>query len=84
MLTTIARDKIWKAVLEDLADDFLWYFYPEWAENEVDFSRPFEFLDNEPDKLFPTNTEQNRRVDKLIKVFLKSGEEKWILVHVEV
>ena len=80
----IPRDKIWKATIEDLADDFLRYFYPDWMENEVDTKRPFEFLDNELDKIYPTPKGHNRRADKLIKVFLKSGAEKWVLVHIEI
>jgi len=80
----IPRDKIWKATIEDIADDFLRYFYPEWFDNEVDKSRPFEFLDNELDKIYPISKGKNRRADKLIKVFLKSGEEKWVLVHIEI
>ena len=51
-LKSLTRDKLWKAIIEDLADDFLRYFFPEWVEKEVDFTIPFEFLDKELDKLY--------------------------------
>ncbi len=41
-------------------------------------------LDKELQKIVPA-TEQGRRfVDKLVKIWLKNGEEKWLLIHVEV
>ncbi len=80
----ISRDTLWKGIIEDLFSDFLYYFFPTWAENEVNFEIPFEFLDKELDEIYPSEDGKNRRADKLVKVFTKSGEEKWILVHVEV
>ena len=77
-------DILWKAILEDTFDDFLIFFY-ENANDIFDFSKGFEFLDKELDDLFPNQESENvRYVDKLVKVHLKTGAEKWILVHVEV
>jgi predicted transposase YdaD len=78
-------DSLWKAILEDVFDDFLRFFF-ENAEELFDFSRPFEFLDKELEQLFPIDPDDfaPKYVDKLVKVFTKQGEEKWILVHVEV
>jgi Putative transposase, YhgA-like len=77
-------DALWKGILEDLADDFMRFFIPN-ADELFDLTR-FEFLDKELETLFPSNEDEfhPRYVDKLIKVFSKTGEEKWILVHVEV
>lgn len=83
-MAIIHRDTLWKGIIEDLFDDFLFYFYPDWAKNEVDFEKPFEFLDKELSELYPNQKGKNRRADKLVKVFTKSGAEQWILVHVEV
>lgn len=49
-------------------------------------NRGFEFLDKELDQLFPPDNDnfQPRYVDKLVKVFTRTGDEAWILVHVEV
>ena len=78
-------DSLWKAILEDTFDDFLRFFF-ENAEDLFDFNRPFGFLDKELEQLFPSNPDDfsPKYVDKLVKVFTRQGEEKWILVHVEV
>ncbi|WP_028524864.1 Rpn family recombination-promoting nuclease/putative transposase [Runella limosa] len=78
-------DSLWKAILEDVFDDFLRFFFDN-AEELFDFGKPFEFLDKELEQLFPINPDDfsPKYVDKLIKVFTKTGDEKWILVHIEV
>ena len=79
-------DLLWKSVLEEIFDDFLRFFFPN-ADELFDLSRKIVYLDKEFDLLVPT--EKNgakgvRYVDKLAKVFLKNGGERWIAVHVEV
>ncbi|MGF1635958.1 MAG: Rpn family recombination-promoting nuclease/putative transposase [Cyclobacteriaceae bacterium] len=78
-------DILWKAILEDIFEDFLRFFFPN-ADDIFDFSKGFEYLDKELEQLFPPDDEQfePRYVDKLVKVFTKSGREEWILVHIEV
>jgi len=78
-------DSLWKAILEDVFDDFLRFFFPN-ANELFDFSRPFEFLDKELEQILLVGSEDfsSRYVDKLVKVFTKGGIEQWILVHVEV
>jgi predicted transposase YdaD len=79
------NDALWKAILEDVFDDFLHFFFKD-ADEIFDFSQPFVFLDKELEQLFPSNQDEfnPKYVDKLIKVFTKDGLEKWILVHIEV
>lgn len=78
-------DSLWKAILEDVFDDFLRFFF-ENADKLFDMQRGFEFLDKELEQLFPTNPDEfsPKYVDKLVKVFTREGEEQWILVHIEV
>ena len=79
-------DFLWKAVFEDVFDDFLRFFFPN-ADELFDMSKKFEYLDKEFDLLAPTEIDGAkgaRYVDKLAKVFLKSGGEKWISIHIEV
>nr|WP_121273443.1 hypothetical protein [Pedobacter schmidteae] len=79
-------DFLWKAILEDISEDFLRFFFPD-ADQLFDMNRKCEYLDKEFDPLFPqeeTGAGRVRYVDKLLKVFLKDGGEKWISVHVEV
>jgi predicted transposase YdaD len=78
-------DSLWKAILEDVFDDFLRFFF-ENADELFDMQRGFEFLDKELEQLFPANPDEfsPKYVDKLVKVFTREGEEQWILVHIEV
>ncbi len=80
----IPKDTLWKAIIEDLFDDFCYYFFPKWAESVPDFSKLPEFLDKELDALYPKDDPSKRFADKLVKVFTKEGKEHWILIHIEV
>jgi hypothetical protein len=79
------NDILWKSILEDIFDDFLRFFFPN-ADGLFDLERGFEYLDKELEQLFPPedNTYAPRYVDKLVKVYCRSGMEAWLLVHIEV
>ena len=78
-------DPLWKSVLEEVFDDFLRFVFPN-ADKELDLRKRFDFLDKELVAMDPEpeNPGHSRYVDKLVKVFLRNGKERWILVHVEV
>ena len=78
-------DALWKGLIEDLSDDFLKFFFPN-AEEIFDFNRKISFLDKELEQIFPNNPDEfsPKYVDKLIKVYRKSGKDEWVLVHIEV
>ena len=79
-------DFIWKAVFEDIFDDFLRFFFPK-ADELFDMSKKFDYLDKEFDLLLPTEKDGAKGVkyvDKLAKVYLKNGDERWISIHIEV
>jgi hypothetical protein len=82
-MAKISKDLLWKAIIEDFFEDFLKYFYPN-AEEIFDFSKGFEFLDKELEKLTRPSYTKNRVADKLVKTYTKSGKEQWILIHIEV
>lgn len=67
-------DSLWKAILEDVFDDFLRFFFPN-ADDLFDLSKGVEYLDKELEQLFPPeqDTYEPRYVDKLVKVFTKQG-----------
>src|SRR5262249_51092902 len=44
----------------------------------------YEMLDKELQKIVRAAEQGRRVVDKLVKVWLKNGEERWLLIHVEV
>ena len=73
-------DELWKKIIEDLFEDLKTYFMPD-LYNDIDFTRGYDFLDNELSTPFPDAEETKRFPDWLVKVFLKNGEEQWALVH---
>lgn len=76
-------DNAWKEVLTHLFKDFLDFFFPE-IYRDIDFSRGYVFLDKELGKIIKSGKVGTRIVDKLVKVYLKNGEEKWLLIHIEI
>jgi hypothetical protein len=76
-------DSPWKEMLERFFPQFLLHFFPD-IYVEIDWSQGFEFLESELQQITRGAATGRRRVDKLVKVFLKSGEEQWVLIHVEV
>jgi len=66
-----------------LFEDFLLFFSPA-LHAQVDFSIEAEFLRQELFQQVMKDKSGRRSTDQLVKVHLKGGEEKWILVHVEV
>jgi len=78
-------DILWKGMIENVMEDLLLFVDPEIGK-ELDLERGFVYLDKElaemyPDPEKPSNT---RIVDKLIKVFLRDGSERWMLLHLEI
>ncbi len=76
-------DSPWKESISLYFREFLNFFYPR-IEEDIDWEQGFEFLDTELQQI-KRETETGRRdADKLVKVWRRSGEEEWVLVHVEV
>jgi hypothetical protein len=50
----------------------------------VNWDKGFQFLDKELAQISPESEAGRRYVDKLVKVYLQNGEERWVLVHIEV
>ena len=79
----INKDTLWKGIIEDLAEEFVHFFFADYI-NQIDLAKGFIFLDKELEQLSPKTASKLRRADKLFKAWLKTGEEQWFLVHVEV
>jgi predicted transposase/invertase (TIGR01784 family) len=77
------QDALWKGIIEDLIDDFLLYFYPQWSSENIDFEKGFEFLDKELENIY-TERRGKRYADKLVKIPLLSGKDQWFLIHIEI
>ncbi len=78
----LTPDLLWKGIIEDFFPQLMAFFFPGLAD-KIDYDR-VEFLEQELTQLFPEREGKDRRVDKLVKVWLHSGEEKWLLIHLEV
>jgi hypothetical protein len=76
-------DSPWKQILQLYFQDFMLFFFPQ-AHSEIDWSRGFEFLDQELQQVVRDAELGKRLIDKLVKIYRIGGEESWLLIHVEV
>lgn len=76
-------DSPWKDAIERYFEDFIRFFFPQ-AHGEIEWSRGYEFLDKELQQVVRDAELGLRLVDKLVKIYRSSGEEAWVLIHVEV
>lgn len=76
-------DSPWKDILTVYFPEFMQFFFPA-AYNEIDWTQQPEFLDKELQEVVPDAEIGRRFADKLVKLYLKNGQEKWVLVHIEV
>ena len=76
-------DSPWKEALDRYFAHCMAFFFPR-AHADIDWTRGYEMLDKELQPIVRQSKQGRRYVDKLVKVWLKSGEERWLLVHVEV
>ena len=76
-------DTAWKESLEWFFEPFLSFFFPV-VHGGIDWDRGYEFLDKELQQVVPEAATGRGTVDKLAKVWRPSGQEAWVLIHVEV
>lgn len=79
------NDVLWKGLIEDIFPYFIPFFLPQY-QHLFDLTQPIEFLDKELQQLYPEPADYQdiRFVDKLVKLRTVEGEEKWVLIHIEV
>ena len=76
-------DSPWKEALDRYFELCMAFFFP-WIHADIDWRRGYEMLDKELQPIVRRARHGRRYVDKLVKVWLKSGEERWLLIHIEV
>ena len=76
-------DSPWKDILELYFAEFMAFFFPE-AHTDIDWSRGYESLDSELQKIVRDAQLGKRLADKLMSVYRLSGEEQLILIHLEI
>ncbi|MBT4836419.1 MAG: hypothetical protein HON94_03640 [Methylococcales bacterium] len=76
-------DSPWKQAIEKFFPDFMNFFFPD-INNDIDWSKGYEFLDKDLKRITRDAEIGNRYADKLVKVWLKNGDTIWVLIHIEV
>ncbi len=76
-------DSPWKEALEEYFQESMALFFPD-IHADIDWSRGYEFLDKELAKVIRQAVTPEQAVDKLVKVYRLTGEETWVLLHIDV
>ncbi len=77
------HDTPWKKSLRYFLPECLRELFP-WVYEMIDWSRKIVWLDNELTRLKLDGSSDEWRVDKLVQVWLKSGESRWLWIHIEI
>ena len=72
----------WLSVVRPLLPYLFAFFFPD-VHRVVDWDRPIEFLDKEMEYAVRLAGKRKKAVDALVKVWLKTGDEAWMLLHLE-
>jgi hypothetical protein len=78
-----AYDTPWKLALEHYFPQFMAFYFPTTCA-AIDWTKGYTFLDKELSKVIKDALVGTRHVDKLVKVYRKTGEEDWLGMHIEV
>ena len=76
-------DSPWKEAVEHYFPEFIAFYFPG-AYAQIDWSKEHVFLDQELRAVVQDAELGKRFVDKLVRVTLLNGDEKWIYIHIEV
>ena len=76
-------DSPWKEAVEHYFPEFIEFYFPR-AYAQIDWSKEPIFLDQELRAVVQDAELGKRFVDKLVRVTLLNGDEKWIYIHIEV
>ncbi|MGV0028492.1 DUF4351 domain-containing protein [Phormidesmis priestleyi] len=77
------QDSPWKQILRQYFREAIEFFFPATAAL-IDWHKPPEFLDKEYQQIAPDAEVGKRYADQLVKVWRKSGDELWLLLHTEI
>ena len=76
-------DSPWKNILESYFEEFMQFFFPD-AARDINWSHVYEFWDKELQQVVRDANLGRRYADKLVRVWRNSGEQKLVLVHIEI
>ncbi|MEL7143897.1 MAG: cytosolic protein [Cyanobacteria bacterium J06643_4] len=76
-------DSPWKEILEAYFRECMAFFFED-VHSDIDWEKGYAFLDKELQQIVREAEVGKRIADKLVKVWKKTGEQVWVLVHIEV
>jgi len=76
-------DSPWKEAVEYYFKYFMAFFFPT-IHDGIDWSRSYEFMDKELEKIVRDAQSGRRYADKLVRVFLHDGCETRLMIHIEI
>ncbi|MGG3691056.1 hypothetical protein ABEU88_18030, partial [Caldifermentibacillus hisashii] len=76
-------DALWKKIISELFEEFILFFAPDLYE-AIDFGKGIVFLEQELHKVIIKHKKGKKIADKIVKVSLKNGEEKYVFIHIEI
>ena len=76
-------DSAWKETIRQFFPECLAFFYPA-LYDAIAWSQGYTFLEKELHKITRDSKTGKRYADMLIQVYLLTGEEMWVLIHIEV
>ena len=76
-------DTPWKDILDCWFERFLAFFFPD-IHADLDWARGYEALDKEFQQIIRRAKRGKLLADKLFKVWLHDGSERWLLIHIEI
>ena len=79
----MSYDNPWKVAVRTYLRPFLAYFFPT-IEDDIDWTREPQFLDKELLQILPESETGTRFADMLVSIYRKSGDEAWVLIHIEI
>ena len=82
-MSTDEYDSPWKETIEIYFQECMEFFFPV-ASAEIDWKRGYTFLDKELQQVVRDAELGQRFVDKLVQVWRRSGEQRWVLIHLEI
>ena len=76
-------DSPWKEAIEHHFPEFMAFYFPQ-AYSQIDWSKGYDFLEQELRAIVRDAELGKRLLDKLVRVTLLSGQESWVYIHLEI
>ena len=76
-------DEGWKEIIGLYFPELMEFFFPP-AYQDIDFDQGYEFLDTELERIVKDSVVGRKQADRLVKVTLRDGQRRCILIHVDV